>query len=771
MIVKSSRRLILAGMLILFSISIGFAQKSEPTGTVEGKLIDADTKSPLTGAEITIDKTVLGAATDLDGKFVIENVPVGSYTLRFTYIGYETQAKTDVIVRPRRITFVEAELKTSPIQSDEVVVTAGYFEKSDQQPLSVTTFSREEIRRAPGSAGDVSRIIMGLPSLAKVNDQSNSLIVRGGSPLENAFFIDNIEIPNINHFPTQGASGGPIGMINVDLINDVSFSTGGFSAVYGDRLSSVMNIALREGNRQEFDGQLDLNFTGFGGVFEGPVFNQKGSYLLSLRRSYLDFLVKSIDIGTSIAPVYGDVQGKFVYDVSPRHKLTFLEVWGDDHNNPDQKTAVENDMITYGNQDIYENTTGANWRALWDKSGYSNTSLAYTSDKFREDAFETGSGLHLVKNRSLEQSFKFRNLNHFRLSKKYSIEFGADVKHLVSDYDNYYAEFTGALGDTTPATIVGDRISATKMGGFFNFILEPFSRFTAIAGLRTDYFTYNRNFTISPRFSFSLQFSDKTSLNGSTGLFYQNLPLLLLSQNSENRNLSDPMATHYILGIDHLLTPATKLTLEIYDKEYRHFPIDPTQPSLFLVDELYYRYGFFLNHEWLNDTGRAYSRGVELTVQKKLAQDFYGLASASWFRSRYEGSDGKWRDRSFDNRLIFSLEGGYKPNSKWEFSMRWIYAGGVPYTPFDLQESQAIDRAVLDESRINQARYPDYHSLNVRFDRRFSFSSSNIVFYFSVWNAYSRKNVAQYFWNQNENKPDTIYQWTLLPIFGLEYEF
>jgi hypothetical protein len=235
--------------------------------------------------------------------------------------------------------------------------------------------------------------------------------------------------------------------------------------------------------------------------------------------------------------------------------------------------------------------------------------------------------------------------------------------------------------------------------------------------------------------------------------------------------LNDPAAIHYILGMNHLLTENTRLSVEVYQKNYSHFPIDPEQPALFLIDELFYRYGFFFNHERLVDTGKARARGIELMIQKKLAEDFYGLISTAYFQTQYRDQNGSWRNRVFDNRFIFSMEGGYKPNRNWEFSLRWIYAGGARYTPFNIDASQMLHRAVLDENRINQERYPAYHSLNLRFDRRFHFHTTNLIFYFSAWNAYNRKNVATYFWNEKKNQPDTIYQWNLLPIIGLEYEF
>jgi len=272
--------------------------------------------------------------------------------------------KTDVIVRPERITFINAELKMAAIETDEISVTAGYFPEYDEEPTSVVSFSYEEIRRAPGSAGDVSRILMTLPSIAKVNDQSNNLIVRGGNPIENTFYIDNIEIPNINHFPHQGASGGPIGLLNVDFIQDVTFYSGGFSSIYGDKLSSIMDITFREGNRSEFDGQLDLNFSGFGGVAEGPLFKNKGSWLFSARRSYLDFVVDVFDVGSAVAPTYGDIQGKLTYDINANNKLILLGVFADDHNAPDRETGEENYMTHNGNQYLYQSTIGLNWRAL-----------------------------------------------------------------------------------------------------------------------------------------------------------------------------------------------------------------------------------------------------------------------------------------------------------------------------------------------------------------------------------------------------------------------
>jgi hypothetical protein len=219
------------------------------------------------------------------------------------------------------------------------------------------------------------------------------------------------------------------------------------------------------------------------------------------------------------------------------------------------------------------------------------------------------------------------------------------------------------------------------------------------------------------------------------------------------------------------LTENTRLTAEIYEKEYDNLPLDPSQPSLFILDQPIYQIMRFTPHERLESRGKAYARGVEVSVQKKLAEKLYGLASGTVFRSRYRDLDRVWRNRVNDNQYAFNIDGGFKPNHKWEFSLRWTYAGGIPYTPFDFDASQELGRGVFDSTRVNSERLPDYHSLSVRFDRRFHFSGSNLTLYVSVWNVLNVQNTWYHLWNEVTNQPNTIEQLERTPIFGLEFEF
>jgi hypothetical protein len=755
----------------ILMIEKSFSAQEPYHGSIQGTVLDRDTQSPLPMANVILENTSFGSVSDEQGRFLISGVPVGHYVLRFSYIGYETLRLPDVIVKPDRIAFEEAALKPSAVPMKGVTVRGGYFPESEDHPAGAVGFSQEEIRRAPGSAGDVSRIVMSLPSVAKVNDQTNKLIVRGGSSMENAYYVDDIEIPNINHFPAQGASGGPMGILNVDFIRDVTFMAGGFPASYGDRLSSVMAVDFREGNRSRHEGQLDFNITGFGALGEGPIAGGKGSWMASARRSYFDLIAKVADIGSTAPPNWGDIQGKVMVDLSPRHRVSFIGVFADDHNAPDRDAAIAGDMLYYGSQDTRESSTGISWRGLWGSIGFSNVSLGWNSTVYREKWDETGSGIPVIRNRSTEESFKLRSRNRLILGPSLSVEFGAEAARVSNLYRMGFGAFTDALGAASDSAFIHGTFAGWKLGTFASIDMTPHPLLTVSAGCRWDRFTFNGSSTFSPRLSASWRITDRTTLSGAAGLYYQTLPMALLSQNGRNRDLKDPSAVHGVLAVSRMLGESARLSVEVYRKDYRNFPMDPGQPALFLLDEQEYRYTYYTSHGPLVDRGKALSQGVEILLQKKLARNFYGLIGASWFRTRYRDGLGVWRNRVLDVRYLLSAEGGYKPDRNWEFSGRWIMEGGAPYAPFDPEASSALGRGVMDSDRINQARLPAYHSLNLRFDRRFNYRNSNLIAYLCVWNATNHRNVQTVFWNTVTNRQGKIYQWSLMPILGMEYEF
>ncbi|MCW8810695.1 MAG: TonB-dependent receptor [Ignavibacteriaceae bacterium] len=755
-------------MLMLLGTAALFAQNDEPNGSIEGKVLDLETKTPLIGVNIYIKSTQTGTTTDLDGNYKMSNVPVGLINVAFSYIGYETVTKTDINVKPDRTVFLNVDMKSSAVKLQDVVVTNGYFSELENKPVSTVNFSAEEIRRSPGTAGDVSRILFTLPSIAKVNDQRNSLIVRGGTAVENSFYLDNIEITNINHFPVEGSSDGPIGILNADFISDVNFYSGGFSPIYGDRLSSIMEISYREGDKTRFSPQVNLSLAGAGGAVEGSIGN-KLNYLFSFNRSYLDLLVNQIEEGAPL-PKYGDVQGKVVYDIDDKNRLTMLDILSVDEIYLNEDKAVENDANMYGKTDGFTNTVGTNWQHIWSDKGFSNTSIAYTYTKYDRDYSKTVSRQQFYTNNTKENTIRFRNVNYLKLNNTNSIEFGGDLSGMFTDFNTFYGEYEDQYGNTTPPLYVDKKISGYKLGAFGVHHLNFLEKFKLDYGARVDYFTYNQNLNVSPRATLTYQFSPKTSFSVSSGLFYQNIPNNILVQSEDFKSLKTPSAVHYIAGVSHDLWDATRLSVEVYYKDYYNFPINPEQPTMFLFDQTQV-FGIFWSNAILEDNGRANAKGIEVILQKKLAEDFYGLVSGSLSNSSYEDYFGNKHNRIYDNRFNFNIEGGYIPSNDWEFKVRWVYSGGVPYTPFDYDASKAAGVGIWDLSRTNSERLPDYHSMNIRIDKRFYFSTSSLLLYLSVWNVYNRENVAFYYWNEVTNEIDSQTQWSTLPVIGVEYEF
>lgn len=732
-------------------------------GVIAGKVTEKMTYKPLVGVVVELIGKSHTTITDEKGEYRFTGLKPGSYKVRYLIKKHSAHVKSDIVVKSRRITFVDAEIDLAPVVNEEVgVVAESYFHESRNEPPSMVNFSAEEIRRSPGSAGDISRIVASLPSVAQVTDNSNGLAVRGGSPRENAFYIDNIEVPNINHFPEWGSTGGPISLINTDFISDVNFYPGGYSAIYGDKMSSVMNISFREGNREEFDGQVGISMMGATLSLEAPVFKGKGSFLLSATKSYLDLIMR----GNEAVPKYTDIQGKFVLDLNESNKITILGIAGFDEYKSDKESAIKDSDDDYGGFESKENTFGINWFTLWGDGGYSNTSLSRSYVKYDTNWFEAiDDSLRANINSSME-SFVLRNVNHYSFSKTFQMDFGFELKRLIHKNKNVVGDYTDVTGKYIPETRDFENITSNKAAIFTSFTWNPTRRFTLNLGVRGDYFQINKNYTVSPRFGFNYDFTSRFSMHGSYGVFYQNLPLDFVSLKEEIKKFRTPRADHFVLGFDYLFGGAVKLTVDGYLKKYKGLPLSPQHPTVSLIDS-----GETSEFDDYVDNGIAETYGIEVTLQKKLKENFYGLVSVSLFRSRYKDYHGKWRDRLYDNKFIFSLVGGYKPNDKWEFSAKWTYAGGIPMIPYDMALSKKYNTEIFDMDRVNEERRPAYHSLNLRVDRRYNFSSTNLTIFISVWNAYNRRNLSRYYWNSYKKALGRQDQWKMMPILGIEYEF
>lgn len=758
-------RIYKALILIFLVMNIGFAQ----TGSISGKVIHAETQERLIGANIFLEDTNIGTASDINGEFIIKNVPSGAYNISVSFIGFQKKTLTDVIVKPGRNVRLEIALNETNIETEEVTIHAGYFHEDSESPISTTEFSYEEIRRAPGAGGDVSRILQMMPSVAQISENTNDLVVRGGSPAENLFLIDGIPIRSINHFAHSGTSGGAVGILNVDLIDDVRFLTSGFPVKYGDRLSSVVQLDLRKGDPDQFNFQFDFNMGGIGGVAEGPLGNN-ASFLLSAKHSYLELIDKIIDSGA--ASTYDDAQLKVSLDLPKNHSLTILDIFGRSEYEYDREHAIENNFNAYGKGTYLQNTFGISYKALWSKKTYSETALSYSFFRQTRSNIETITLKEIEGNEIFENSVHFRDHHYINIAKDNQLELGFEAQYEFHEYSLFQKDLEDRFGNPSPDFDVSKNIESFRASGYVNYSLTLFDRLTTNLGGRTDYYSLNEKQYFSPRFSVHYKITDRFSLNGAVGVFYQQLPLVLLSQNARFEKLPAMKSNHYAIGFDYLITPDTKLSLEVYDKEYENLPLNPEDPSLSILDySLSYNWSGLGMYENLGSNGKAYTRGVELMIRKKLAKDFYGIISGTYFRSKYQGYNNTWYNREYDNQYIVSIVGGYRPNNEWEFSTRFTLAGGRPYTPFDIAASTEAQTGILQSNNINGDRYDAYHSLKIRVDRRFFFETSSLVLYLSINNIYNKKNIAYYYWNEVKNKIGEELQFGLLPIIGVEYEF
>ncbi len=749
-------------------------------GKLQGKVIDKITRQPIPGSNVILENTNLGAAADVFGNFRIENVPVGRYQIRVSSIGYQTLINPDIVVSTGHAVALQFELLETVIPiKGEVHVKAEFFQKDPSQLVSTHNLSYEEIRRTPGAAGDISRVVLSLPGVITAADDRNDMLVRGGNPTENLNLIDNIEIPNLNHFGTQGASGGPIGMVKTEFIREVNFSSGGFPVKYGERLSSVMDIKLREGNREKFQADINLSMAGFGGSLEGPVFS-KGSWMLSARKSYLDLIAKlnATSIASAI-PHYSNYQTKIVYDIDENNQLSFVGLGGMDRVSFQEG---EYNLVAYFKEYEIEHSqnqfiSGLNLRTLWSRNSYSLLTISNSYNDYASDVVRAKSKKAYYYNHSFEREIHLKGEFNVKVNPSFEVNLGGGLKLINLNHNIFYQGDTiftinNGLVDTSVFSPLdysfGEKTS--KAFAYAQLTKWFFEKFKLVAGIRYDNFEFIENSSaLSIRGGLSYFLTQITNLNFSAGNYFQTPPYIWLSADPSSRNLENMKANHYVLGLEHFFSDDLKLTIELYQKNYSQIPTSKTVPQ-FIASNGGTDYGVFMMRN-LTSNGNGYARGIEFTLKKKLLNDFYGIISYGHSKVRFTPLDGIERPGSFDFRNVFTIVFGYIPNDRYEFSLKWRFAGGRPYTPFDEDLSKLFRREVLDFEKLNALRYENYHRLDIRLDRRWHFNKWNIVTYFELQNAYFKKNIYEYQWDTIENKKIEVYQWRFFPIGGLTIEF
>ena len=756
-------------VIILISL-FTFSIFSQQTGSVLGDAADKNTQSFIEGVVVKVIGTELGAVTKKDGSFEIKNIPVGTYEIQFTDVSYQPYIESNVVILPGKTMMLSVQMEG--ITTEEVVVESSRFQKPNDISTSFKSLTFEELRRSPGGFEDIGRIIQTLPGVAIGSDGRNDLNVRGGSPTENLFIVDGFQVNNINHFGSQGATGGPVSIINLDFVKEVNFLTGGFSAKYGDRLSSVVDINLRDGNLKKFSGKINLSGTGFGANLEGPLpTKNKSSWIVSARRSYLDLVFNAA--GFSFVPEYSDFQARLHYHINKNNFLTFSSFGAIDvvrFNNTTEQNKQDNERILTNNQKSY--STGIGLKTLLSANSFSNISISRNfsnyffskrdsnfNETFRNDSKE---GDILIK---AEYSLKAGNFGY--------INTGTGGQTIKLDYDIYKEADTLDFVDpvtgnkiVVPAVTVREIKRTYKAFAYAELVKNFLGRFKLAAGIRYDYFDLisHKNY-ISPRASLSAVITPKLSLNLAYGIFYQSPSYIWLAATPDNLNLKDIRADHYIAGLEYLFDESTKMTLEFYYKEYRNYPVSTVRPYQILANNSSFETENSFGLESLISTGTGKTSGIELFIQKALTKTLYGTLSFSYSDAKYTAYDGVERRSDFDNRYIVNISGGYKLGTSWEFSAKFRFAGGRPYTPVNPLDG------TIDFTNYNSQTLPVYHRLDVRADKRWYFSKWTLTTYIDIQNVYNRQNTGAYRWDKFKKEIVTDKNIGILPSIGISAEF
>ncbi|MBN2370435.1 MAG: TonB-dependent receptor [Vicinamibacteria bacterium] len=760
------------GLISLGLVASTFASDEIKAGSITGVVTAQMTQQPIPGAVVRVDGATLSAVSDDSGRFRIENVPVGSRRLSITREGYHPAVVSDIVVTANRETHAVLRLREAVHLKDEVTVRASYFTRPEGVTTGAFTMSYEEVRRAPGAVGDVGRMIQSLPSTIVRDDSRNDIVARGGSPSENLILVDNIEVPNISHYAGQGATGGPITMLNAETISDVSFLAGGFPAAYGDRLSSVLEISLREGNRDRVQTEIDLSMSGAGMLVEGPL-GRRGSWLVTGRRSFIDLIAGAWDLNT--VPQYANYQAKAVYDVSPRNRLTFISLGGWDKIDFDVDESDLEDSNTFIVEDVgWRGVAGLDWQALLGGSGVLNVSVGHTENDFKVDVWDTLLDDRLVeRNRSRERQTTARYDLTCRVGRLGSVRSGAFGKRLGASY-----EFSMPIGQenvfsTDPQRIntlaLDDQFTTWQTGGYIELRPRFGAWATAALGGRFDRYDINDASEVSPRAGLTFHVLHNLDVSASYGRYYQNPPLIFMKAHPDNARLRPIRADHYVTGLAYHPRPDTEIKVEAYEKRYFRYPVSTQFPSITGADTGEQVNVYYYMIPYVGE-GRGRSSGVEIYLQRKLSGRIWGQLSYAHSRTENRALDGIWRPSTFDLPHVVSVVAGVKASRSLELSTKFTYTSGRPVMPL-LPESYEQNRLIFDLDRVNAERAPAYHRLDFRVDRRQSHRWGNLVFYVELDNVYNRKNILGYGWNPKKRERDEYTQLSFMAIGGVNVEF
>jgi len=706
--------------------------------SIRGVVIDQQTQTGLPGATILIPDTdpIIGTSSDANGHFKLSGVPIGRHELKVTYIGYKTYQIKDLLVTSSKELVILVELEPQVIEAGEVVITA---ESPKTLPVnrmalvSVKPFTIEETYRFAGTYNDPARMAAQFAGVTSGIDNRNDIIIRGNSPMGLQWRVDGIEIPNPNHFGALGTTGGPVTILNNNLMGNSDFITGVYPAEYSNALSGVFDARMRNGNNEHHEHWFQVGWNGLEFGTEGP-FSKKhtSSYLLSYRYSLLA-LLKPLGIDVGVVPKYQDLNFRLVFSNRQYGTFTITGIGGISYIElfDERKTQNEWTFLTHGENisngsDLYalgvahQIPVSGGWMV---KSGLSFVgSKVYT----KVDSFSLAQPVSFNKAGELSQEYKVSGNIKARYiwNKKNTIETGLLCDLFQVQYaDSLYAR------QRYKVNTHADRVFSL-IRGFAQWKNTPNDQVEASLGINIQYLTLNQTWSPEPRLALNWRPGEKHTLSLGAGIMGQMQPRIMYfvvsrqpdsSSTLSNLSLRISKNAQVVAGYDYLINENLHVKAEAYYQYLYHLPVKKTLPAYCMIN---YGHDFFIHREYtdsLVNKGTGENYGLELTMEKFFHRNYYFLVSASLYHSTYFGYDSKQRNTAFNGNYVLNALGGYEfrvGKRKWgilSFDLRATWAGGNPYVPWNSTQTVAAGTEILDWERAYQARYPDYKRVSLRF--------------------------------------------------------
>ena len=785
------RNVLFTLIFLLTAAALAPARAQTATQTVRGTVLDAGAKAPVIGATVVMVgmEPALGASTDVDGRFRLTGVPVGRVKLRISSVGFEELTLNEVTVTAGKEVVLDLALTERLTRLDEVTVTYRRSEdrtvaNNEMATVSARPFSPVEANRYAGALGDPARMAQNFAGVSSANDTRNDIVVRGNSPASLLWRLDGVNIPNPNHYGAQGTTGGPVSMLNNNLLAKSDFLTGAFPAEYANALGSVFDLRLRKGNdeRREFLGQVGFNGVEFGA--EGPFSpKSKASYLVNYRYSLFS-LLKAVGYQISGTPEYRDFTAKVdvpvgargtfsAWTLGGRSNITFLgkdvdsakaDVFGDENLNGRPKFSTGIAAASYEHR-FSDRTVG---RVV--------LSGSRSTQEYQQDTVLYAAGSRRIR---AEVPAYNADFTQDKLSANFSLAHKISARDRVSAgvivdllRYQYFAAYTYPV-----ARAERDAAGNTALSQAYVQWKHRFSdQLTMNAGVNASRFALNGRAVLEPRAGLQYQVSAGSSVSLAYGLHSALQPLLsYFTQTRQpngryletNRGLGFTRSHHLVLAYDRQLSDNLRLRVEGYQQWIFDAPVERTPSSYSNLTEGV-DFGASTQGNLVSaGTGRNY--GLELTLERSFARRYYFLLTGSLFESKYRGSDQVERNTPFNTRYVANALFGRefrvgRRDNTFTVSLKGAVTGGRYETPINLEASGTNGRAMFDYNRAFTQQLPQYFRADVKLGYKINRARLTHEIAFDLQNVTGHENVFQRAYNPRTNRVGTSYQQGFLPV-------